>query len=120
MSKLGFATFVSVGLLGMAGSASAQNIPPACQIVVDALRACVDNSVEFLQIEKPDEAEELKRQKVPETLSKMLRDSVTQLGERETAVNCAKKQARQNAFNTLSSFVTPLGIVGALNPACAS
>lgn len=120
MKKLMFGTFVIVGLLGVTSSTRAQDIPPACQIVVDAFRACVDNSVEFLQIEKPDEAEELKRQKVPETISKMIRDSVSQLGEQETAVNCAKKEARQNAFNALSSFVTPLGMVGALKATCAS
>lgn len=101
------------------GAAFPQSIPPACKVAIEAYKACIQNTLEFLEVTDPAKAVEIRKSYDPAAINRQVREDVAKVGEAQAAQNCASKESRQEQFRNVSNLATPLMFAGALKPACA-
>lgn len=102
------------------GTANAQEIPPACQQYLTALKVCGADAIRFVELTQPAQAAQV-RSTLADSETKstaMLRMSVRINGADATAERCATSPLKDSLREAVVDIVVPLSFNRAVSDDC--
>ncbi len=100
--------------------AHAETIPPACQQLVTAWKACGTAYVHLAELKDPAQAVQAKQQLESSltNITSQMRAAVRQAGAQAVAERCATPEAKGQMVQSIAAVITMLGFGGGMTEEC--
>lgn len=120
MRKLGNAFWFCFGTGLTLSTAAAQEIPPACQQYLTAIKVCGVDLIRLTELKSPQDAPRLKAQIDLGPATDKLRQAVQAKGPEVVGQICATSPEKEQLQQAVTNIVTLLGFNDSMSEGCQS